>query len=106
MTEPHPLDAATALQGDAAAAVRIGRTSDAYWTFIGPFGGASAATALRAVLEHPERQGDPIAATINFCAPIGKGAFDVAPRLVRANKSSQHWSVEFRQASAGEGARS
>ncbi|MDQ6640442.1 MAG: PaaI family thioesterase, partial [Pseudomonadota bacterium] len=26
--------------------VRRGRTSDAYWTFIGPFGGASAATAL------------------------------------------------------------
>jgi hypothetical protein len=53
----HPLDEATTLAGAAADPVRRGRTHDAYWTFIGPFGGASAATALRAVLEHPLREG-------------------------------------------------
>ena len=74
-----------------------GRTSDAYWTFIGPFGGVSAATALRAVLEQPERGGDPLAVTVNFCAPIERGEFDVHVRLARANRSSQHWQVEFRQ---------
>ncbi|MEO5843477.1 MAG: thioesterase family protein [Caldimonas sp.] len=92
----HPLDEATALAGPPAG-VRRGRTSDAYWTFIGPFGGASAATALRAVLEHPDRAGDPLAITVNFCAPIERGEFEVHVRRMRANRSSQHWQVEFRQ---------
>ena len=93
----HPLDEATTLAGAPADPMRRGRTHDAYWTFIGPFGGASAATALRAVLEQPRREGDPIAATVNFCAPIERGEFAVHVRLVRANRSSQHWQVEFRQ---------
>lgn len=92
----HPLDEATALVG-APDDVRRGRTSDAYWTFISPFGGASAATALRAVLEHPDRDGDPLAVTVNFCAPIERGEFSVQARRVRANRSSQHWQVELRQ---------
>ena len=93
----HPLDEATALEGAPGDPVRRGRTSDAYWTFIGPFGGASAATALRAVLEHPGRDGDPLAVTVNFCAPIARGEFAVHVRRARANRSSQHWQVEFRQ---------
>ena len=104
MSEPtvHPLDAATALSGPADAPVRTGRTSDGYWTFIGPFGGVSAATALRAVLERPDRDGDPIAITVNFCAPIARGEFQVHTRRARANRSSQHWLVEFRQGGSDE----
>jgi acyl-CoA thioesterase len=98
----HPLDEATALAGDPGDPVRRGRTSDAYWTFIGPFGGASAATALRAVLEHPERAGDPLAVTVNFCAPIERGEYAVHVRRVRANRSSQHWQIEFRQGASEE----
>jgi acyl-CoA thioesterase len=98
----HPLDEATALAGAPADPVRRGRTSDAYWTFIGPFGGASAATALRAVLEHPQRAGDPLAVTVNFCAPIERGEFAVHVRRARANRSSQHWQVEFRQGTSDE----
>ena len=98
----HPLDIATALAGAAADPVRTGRTSDAYWTFISPFGGTSAATALRAVLEHPGRAGDPLALTVNFCAPIAKGDFSVRTRCVRANRSSQHWQVEFTQGASSE----
>ena len=93
----HPLDRATRLLGDAGDAVRRGHTSTDYWNFIGPFGGTSAATALRAVTEHPQRLGDPVAATVNFCAPIAEGGFDVHTRVVRTNRSSQHWSVEFMQ---------
>ena len=73
----HPLDEATSLARDPREPIRRGRTSDAYWTFIGPFGGASAATALRAVLEHPDRAGDPLAVTVNFCAPIERGEYEV-----------------------------
>ena len=98
----HPLDAATELSGPIDAPIRTGRTSDAYWTFIGPFGGVSAATALRAVLEHPGREGDPIAITVNFCAPIARGDYAVHTRRVRANRSSQHWWVEFRQGESDE----
>lgn len=94
----HHLDEATRLGGEAGDPRRIGHTSDAYWTFIGPFGGASAATAMRAVLERPDRIGDPIALTVNFCAPIARGEFTVATKVARTNRSSQHWSVELTQA--------
>jgi len=97
----HPFDEATALTG-VPGEVRRGRTSDAYWTFIGPFGGASAATALRAVLEHPDRAGDPLAVTVNFCAPIERGEFEICVRRARANRSSQHWQVDFRQGESGD----
>ena len=40
-----------------------GQTSDDYWAFVGPFGGATAATVLRALIEHPERSGDPLSLT-------------------------------------------
>jgi acyl-CoA thioesterase len=74
-----------------------GRTSDDYWAFVGPFGGATAATILRALIDHPQRSGDPLSLTINFCAPIAQGAFDLDVRLVKANRSTQHWSVEMTQ---------
>ena len=65
-----------------------GRTSDDYWAFVGPFGGATAATILRALIEHPQRAGDPLSLTVNFCAPIAQGAFDLDIRLVKANRST------------------
>ena len=45
---------------------------------------------MRAVLERPERVGDPIALTVNFCAP-SRGEFTVATKVARTNRSSQHW---------------
>jgi acyl-CoA thioesterase len=74
-----------------------GQTSPDYWAFVGPFGGATAATVLRALIEHPERAGDPLAVTVNYCAPIVEGPFDLDVRLVKANRSTQHWSVELSQ---------
>jgi acyl-CoA thioesterase len=74
-----------------------GQTSPDYWAFVGPFGGATAATILRALIEHPQRSGDPLTLTVNYCAPIAEGAFDLDVRLVKANRSSQHWSVELSQ---------
>jgi acyl-CoA thioesterase len=74
-----------------------GRTSPDYWAFVGPFGGVTAATVLRALVEHPQASGDPLAMTVNYCAPIAEGPFDLDVRLVKANRSSQHWSVELSQ---------
>lgn len=91
----HPLDAATALvwRGDR----WIGHTSKAYWAFIGPFGGATAATFLRAALDHPDRIGDPLALTVNYCAPIAEGEIQVMARPVKTNRSTQHWTLELFQ---------
>ena len=92
---PHLFDDATKVTaGDSR---WQGNTSPNYWAFVGPFGGATAATLLRALIDHPQRAGDPLALTVNYCAPIAEGAFDLDLRLVRANRSSQHWCVELTQ---------
>lgn len=77
-----------------------GRTSPDYWAFVGPFGGFTAATILRALIEHPERAGDPVALTVSFCAPIAEGDFELDVRLIKANRSSQHWCVELSRGGA------
>ncbi len=98
--DTHPFDTATAVQavGDGTFA---GRTSDDYWNFTGPFGGATAATLLRAAMEHPRSFGTPLSFTVNFCAPVTKGEFRIAVREIRSNRSTQHWSMELEQADAG-----
>jgi acyl-CoA thioesterase len=93
---PHLFDDAT--QVTAGDSCWQGKTSPDYWAFVGPFGGCTAAIILRALMDHPERAGDPLSLTVNFCAPIAEGAFDLDVRLVKANRSSQHWSVEMTQA--------
>ena len=64
---------------------------------VGPFGGATAAAALAAVLAHPARQGEPIALTVNFAGPVAQGPFDIEATAARTNRSTQHWSVQMRQ---------
>jgi acyl-CoA thioesterase len=98
LTEPqHLFDEATRITaGDSR---WQGRTSPDYWAFVGPFGGTTAATILRALIEHPQRSGDPLSLTVNYCAPIAEGPFDLDLRLVKANRSSQHWCVELTQGS-------
>src|SRR3954463_12719188 len=92
---PHLFDDATRVSaGDSRWS---GHTSEDYWAFVGPFGGVTAATMLRAIMEHPQRAGDPLALTVNFCAPIAQGPFDLDVRLIKANRSTQHWSVELSQ---------
>ena len=91
----HPLDAATKLE--ASGDKFRGATSDAYWNFTGPFGGATAATLLQAAMQHPLRQNLPLAMTINYCAPVAKGAFDLHVAEKRTNRSTQHFYVETAQ---------
>lgn len=91
----HPLDAAINLanSGDKFSGV----TSDAYWNFTGPFGGTTAATLLKAAMDHPKRENLPLAVTINYCAPVAKGAFELQVAEKRTNRSTQHFSVEMSQ---------
>jgi acyl-CoA thioesterase len=99
MNTPHPFDEAIALrwQGDAASGHWQGHTSAAYANFVGPFGGISAAQMLNAVLQHPQRLGDPVSLTINFCAPVADGTFAIHARAARTNRSTQHWLIEMHQ---------
>ena len=92
----HSFDHAIALE-PAGGNLFHGRTTPAYWNMIGPFGGITAATLLQAVLQHPERLGDPSALTVNFAGPIVEGPFVIEARPVRTNRNTQHWTIELRQ---------
>jgi acyl-CoA thioesterase len=92
----HPFDVAVALEPGVDGTVR-GRTRPDWANMVGPFGGITAATMLRAVEEHTDRAGTPIALTVNFVAPITDGEFDIASRLVCTNRTNQHWIVELSQ---------
>jgi acyl-coenzyme A thioesterase PaaI-like protein len=96
---PHAFDAATAVTREADGRAS-GQPHEAYWAFVGPFGGATAATLLRAVTSHPEAAGEPLALTVNYAAPIAAGPFDLEVRRLRANRSTQHWSVLLSQEGA------
>ncbi len=92
----HPFDTAVALQAQADGTF-VGQTSAAYANMVGPFGGITAAQALNAVLQHPQRLGDPISLTVNFAAALAEGPFTVTARPARTNRSTQHWVVEVQQ---------
>ncbi len=92
----HPLDAALAFTAGADGAL-AGRTSPAYWNMVGPFGGITAAQLLKAALDHPARIGEPVAQTVNFCAPIAEGDFVIRVKEVRSGRSVQHFYAELVQ---------
>ncbi|MBI3224149.1 MAG: thioesterase family protein [Mycolicibacterium cosmeticum] len=74
-----------------------GRTVPEWANMVGPFGGITAATMLRAIELQPDVHGFPVALTVNYLAPIVDGGFDVQARAVRTNRSNQHWYVELSQ---------
>jgi acyl-CoA thioesterase len=94
--QPHPFDDAIRLE-PLGEDLFLGHTHEAYGNMVGPFGGATAATALAAVMGHPARQGDPIALTVNFAGPVAEGPFEVQAKATRTNRSTQHWSVQIHQ---------
>ena len=95
----HPLDQALALTSSHAGQYH-GSTHPGYWNMVGPFGGITAATALQAVLQHPDLLGEPLSLTVNFAAAQVAGAFTVQAVPVRTNRSTQHWTVAFFQPDA------
>ncbi len=91
----HPFDRAT--QVTTTDGRLRGAASEDYFAFVGPFGGVTAATLLRAIMQQPERFGDPLSVTVNLCAPVAPGQFDLDVRLIKATRSTQHWFVELTQ---------
>ncbi|WOC12158.1 thioesterase family protein [Gordonia sp. MP11Mi] len=72
-------------------------THPAYNNMVGPFGGITAATVVRALQDDPEALGEPLALTINYAAPIAEGEWDLALVLVRTNRTNQHWTFTIDQ---------
>lgn len=91
----HPFDTALHLEGSQNH--YQGHTSANYANMVGPFGGITAAVMLKAMIEHPERQGEPITLTVNFAAAIQDGPFEIETQLMRTNRSTQHWFVTLSQ---------
>ena len=96
---PHPFDQAARLHQQPDGSF-LGATQPAYANMVGPFGGITAAVLLQAVLQHPQRLGEPIALTVNFAGAVADGPFTVNARPVRTNRSTQHWVVELTQPGA------
>jgi len=94
--KPHAFDAAIALELVAPGSY-AGRTSEAYWNMVGPFGGCTAATVLKAVLGHPELLGAPLSITVNYAGALAQGPFEVQLLPVRTNRSTQHWTAAIVQ---------
>jgi hypothetical protein len=93
----HPFDRAIALEGLGDGRF-VARTTAEYANMVGPFGGSIASVLMQSVLGHPDRLGDPVAFTVNFAGPIADGAYEIAARAVRTNRSTQHWSIVASQA--------
>lgn len=92
----HPFDRAIALtplpDGNWA-----GHTSTDYRNMVGPYGGITAAVVLNAILQHPERLGDPVALTVNYAGPIQDGEFRIEVEVFRTNRATQHWILRLVQ---------
>jgi acyl-CoA thioesterase len=96
VTGTHPFDSALTLDV-IDADVRRGATHPEWANMVGPFGGITAAAIVRAIDTHPDRIGEPLALTVNYAAPVVDGDFDLSLRVVRTNRTNQHWTVELRQ---------
>jgi acyl-CoA thioesterase len=96
MISIHPFDVATGLDAGENGSFK-GCTSPQYANMVGPFGGITSATLLKAAWLHPARIGEPVSVTVNFAAPIIDGEFSVIAKPVRTNRSTQHWIIELMQ---------
>jgi hypothetical protein len=92
----HPFDRAIALTPLPGGHWR-GQTSADYRNMVGPFGGITAAVVLNAVLQHPQRLGDPVALTVNYAGPIADGEFTIEVEVFRTNRATQHWMLRLLQ---------
>jgi acyl-coenzyme A thioesterase PaaI-like protein len=93
----HPFDQAIHLTPADAANTFAGATSPDYWNMVGPFGGYTAALAVRAVMQHPALLGEPVALTVNYAGATHEGPFTVTATPARTSRSTQHWVVSLSQ---------
>lgn len=69
----------------------------------GMFGGWTAALLLKAVLEHPDREGSAVAMTVNFVARVNPGEDLLVRRTnLGGSRSLAHWRAELLRVGGGE----
>jgi acyl-CoA thioesterase len=95
-SQKHPFDKAIELAVISPYTYQ-GHIPQSYANVIGPFGGIIVAAILNGILSHKEHQGEPVSLTVNFTGPITDAPFELAVRLVRTNRSNQHWTAEIAQ---------
>ena len=96
MNEAFDFDQALALQSVAEGRF-AGHTHEKWQNMVGPFGGITAAVMLQALMLSPERLGEPLSLTVNFCAGVAPGPFEITLKAARTNRSTQHWQMELSQ---------
>ena len=74
-----------------------GSTHPDWENMVGPFGGITAAVLLQSVMLDVRRLGDPISLTVNFCAGVTSGPFEIKASPARTNRSTQHWTMALLQ---------
>ena len=94
----HPFDEAVQLTTTSPYTYQ-GHIPQTYGNMVGPFGGIIVAVILNGILSHEECQGDPVSLTVNFAGPIEDAPFELLVRLMRTNRSNQHWTAELTQGS-------
>lgn len=92
----HPFDEAVKLELTSDYTYK-GIIPQSYSNMVGPFGGIIAAVTLNSILRHKESQGEPISLTVNFTGRITYTPFVMKVRLMRNNRSNQHWFIELIQ---------
>jgi acyl-coenzyme A thioesterase PaaI-like protein len=99
LTNLHPFDQALVLeqQGDGCL---LGHATPAWANMVGPFGGITAATVVRAIMDHAQCLGTPLSLTINYVAGIALGPYYLHLKVARTNRSTQHWTFEIQQKQA------
>ena len=99
MTNLHPFDQALVLEplGDG---ILLGHATPAWANMVGPFGGITAATVVRAIMDHGQCLGTPLSLTINYVAGIALGPYYLHLKVARTNRSTQHWTFEIHQEQA------
>lgn len=98
----HPFDQCLALANvDTCTSEHVltGTAPKPYWNMVGPFGGMTASILLAAVLKQPNCLGEPLVLTVNFCAPVRDSDYQLYTRLIRTNRSTEHWHVAMHQRS-------
>ena len=95
----HPFDAALQLSVQADGSL-LGAATPAWANMVGPFGGITAATVVRAITDHAQCLGHPLSLTVNYVAGIALGPYVLHLRAARTNRSTQHWVFEITQAQA------
>ena len=93
----HAFDEAIAVTVADGGAVFHATSHPAWGNMVGPFGGITAATVVAALQRHPDSQGDPLALTLNYVAPIGTDDWRLHATVVRTNRTNQHWTLHLEQ---------